>query len=264
MEKVVYDGLTYDRLYRQSKNTLLKVSSLPSEVWESFCNKNLDHVNTPISYDRLTKEKIIEYNILLSGFQSFNSIIMLPYLKGYNTLYNTTFNNDFTTKDILLLLKKNMTILKDIHQDNVTHGDIHSSNIMINEDHDLEFIDFDSGTVDSYVSEDNAFFYEQEYTSEEKIKKTRDEDKLDLLLMYLSYLGFGNFKKEQKFSINIYDMIDDALCFDKVHKQGLYDIINDKNTTNDYYYLDFIDSLISTDYQSPIVYCKNLIHEYSK
>lgn len=257
MKKLKYDGFEYSNLLHKNEKELLKISALPAEVWKTFCDKNLKFANSPIEYRNLTEEEIEKCNKTLSCIRTYRSVITLPYLKDYKTLYDTVFDGTFTTKDILQLLKKNMNILKDIHKNEVTHGDIHTSNIMINQNHDIEFIDFDSGTVNKYISEENHFIFDFfEHTTKEQIKATLCDDKISLLVIYLSYLSRGHFKKDQ--------VLTDDLSFDKTHRKALQDIMKEKDTNDNYYYLDFIDSLISTDYQSPIVYSKNIRHKYGK
>ena len=195
MKKLIYNDLEYPNLLHKNSNSLIKISTLPAKVWKNFCNKNLKYVNRPIRYHAITKQDKKTYNIQQSQFSHKRSIVILPYLQGYQPLFNTTFKNNFTTKEILQLLKKNINILKNIHQNGVTHCDLHTSNIMINKCHDIELIDWDSGTFDDYISEENTYF-DDKISTEDIIKKTIQQDKFDLLLMYFSYLRYGDFKHE--------------------------------------------------------------------
>lgn len=249
MKKVVIGTKKYDNLYHKNKESLLKISILPIEVWESFCNKKLKFVNSPTEYHEITKQEKRLYHIKQNTNKK--SIVTLPYLHGYQTLCDTIFENTFTTKDILQLLKKNMNILKHIHQKNITHGDIHGSNIMINKKHDIEFIDWDLGTYDEYISEENTFF-DDKISDKEKINRTIHQDKLDLLLLYFSYLSSGDFT---------HYLDKDYLSLSMQHKNALNEFIKEKTTSQDYYYIDFIDDLINTDYQAPIIYKRNLLHK---
>lgn len=257
MKNVIYNDITYDRLYYKDEKSLTKVSVIPEEIWTKFCEKKLEHVNSPIEYRNITEEDRKIYSID-KGYTLYEkkSIITLPYLNGYKTLYQTKFEDSYTTEDILLLLKKNLEILKNIHQKGISHSDIQPHNIMINQNKDIEFIDFDSLIIDDYISDENVFF-EEDDKLEEKIKRTKIMDKVELFDLYFSYLARGNFKNSGKFKIS-------DLELDGIHKQAIYDFHHDKNTPEDYYYFDFIDDLISEEYQAPVVYAKNLFHKYSK
>lgn len=245
MKNIVYNEMTYIRIYQKNENALLKISSLPVNIWKQFCSKNLEHVNKPTSYQILTKKDQEKYHVK----QNFKSIITLPYLKEYKTLYNTVFEPNFTTKQVLELLRQNLLILKNIHQNNIYHGDLHPGNIMINKKHDLEFIDFDSAIIDQYISPENIL-YDDDMNIEEQKSKIILQDKLDILTSYFSYLSYGDFTYEQDVSIK-------ALSLNNTHQKALRDILKDENIKENYYYLDFIESLIKEDYQSPIVYSKN-------
>lgn len=259
MKRLIYNNEKYNNIYQQNTKSLLKISALPVEIWENFCNKNLKFVNNPTTFHAITQQEKQKYNIRSN---EKHSIITLPYLKSYKTLYNTIFSSSFTTKEILQLLKDNMRILEYIHDNKVTHGDINSNNIMINEHHNIEFIDFDAATVDEYISEENTFF-DDKYSTEEKIKKTMYEDKLSLLVMYFSYLRFGNFKNMEKFRIDKL-ILNNYLNLSKTHEQALNEFLKEKETNINYYYMDFIDDLIKENYQSPIIYSKNSIHKYNQ
>ena len=53
-----------------------------------------------------------------------------------------------------------------MHEKNIYHGDLYSKNIMINNDLDISFIDFDSAIIDNIVSEENV--YCNDYLSHEE------------------------------------------------------------------------------------------------
>ena len=257
MKNVTYNDITYDRLYYRDDKSLTKVSVIPEQIWKKFCDKKLQHVNNPTEYHNITKTDRKIYSID-NGYTLYEkkSIITLPYLNDYKTLYQTKFEDIYTTKDILLLLKKNLEILKNIHQKGISHSDIQAHNIMINQNKDIEFIDFDSLIIDNYISDENVFLEDGDKL-EEKIRKTKVMDKVDLFDLYFSYLATGNFKNNGEFKIS-------DLQLKGIYRQAIYDFHNDKNMSEDYYYFDFIDGLISEEYQAPVVYAKNLFNKYSK
>lgn len=256
MKNLKYGGSTYQNIFHQKDNNLIKISETPVEVWEKFCNKNLKYVNKPISFRPITPQDAKKYKV--NEYQQ--SIITLPFLDGYKTLHDTTFNNSFTTTDILQLLKKNMDILQHIHQNQVTHGDVTEHNIMIDKDYNLEFIDFDSATVDDYISQANVF-YEEKYSDEEKIKNTIQEDKTDILMIYFTYLCQGNFKNVSEFYHYLKPQNQKYFGMKKQHINAIIDFFNEERANANYYYIDFIDELIKEDYQAPVIYKKNNRHK---
>ena len=245
MKNIVHNEVTYSRLYQKNENELLKISALPAEIWKQFCSKNLKHVNNPTNYRILTEAEKQKYQVT----KIYKSIITLPYLKEYQTLYDTVFEPEFTTTEILTLLRENLLILKNIHDHDIYHGDIHPGNIMINKKHELQFIDFDSAIVGECVSPENSL-YDDDMTIEEQKAQIRLEDKLDVLTNYFSYLSYGDFTNQQNISIT-------GLSLDRTHRKALKDILEQTNVEENYYYIDFIESLIKEGYQSPIVYTRN-------
>lgn len=64
---------------------------------------------------------------------------------------------DLNTKEVLCLYKKMANLLKQMHNNGIIHSDINATNIMINEDLDIKFIDFDASIIDNYISRENIY-----------------------------------------------------------------------------------------------------------
>lgn len=251
MEKLIYHGYEY-RILKQDENTLLKLSTPPPEIWEKFVEKNLSHVNNPIQYRKAMPNDLELFNCQNSRV-AYKSVITLPYLTGYKALYDTTFPNTYTTKDILEICKKNLLILQEIHKKNVCHGDLCSVNIMINEKDDIQFIDFDALLIDDYLSPENTTFSNERG---DLFQPAITADKEAIFSLYISYLAYGNFK----FSFRRFNY--DELNFTKPYQKAVEEVYKNGETPIDYYYIDFIDYLISTNYESPKIYSKNIISKY--
>ena len=125
---------------------------------------------------------------------------------------------------------------------------------MINKEDDLEFIDFDSCIIDDYVSDENTTI-RKEKSKKEIFDQAIREDKEALLFLYITYLAKGNFIPT--FRISYKD-----LNFTPTAKKLFQEIFGNKDLPRDYYYDDFIEHLISTNYEAPKVYSKNILSKY--
>ena len=253
MEKLKYHGNEY-RILKPNEDTLLKLSTLPPEAWQKFIEKGLNNANTPIAYRQATPDDFRIFGGYKNPLIQYNSVITLPYLSKYKTLLDTTFPSTYTTKDILTICKTNLEILKQIHQKGICHGDIIASNIMIDENNNIEFIDFDSCIIDDYISDENTTVKTRKSTKE-IFHQATIEDKEAVLFLYLEYLATGNFTPTLSISYK-------SLDFTPTAKRLLQGVFGNKNTPIDYYYDDFIEYLISTNYESPKVYSKNILSKY--
>lgn len=253
MEKLRYHVNEY-RILKPNEDTLLKLSTLPSEAWQNFIEKGLSNANTPIACREAEPNDFGIFGGYKSPLIQYRSVITLPFLSGYKTLRDTTFSSTYTTKDILKLCRTNLEILRKIHEKGVCHGDITSSNIMINKEDDLEFIDFDSCIIDDYISDENTTI-RKEKSKKEIFDQAIREDKEALLFLYITYLAKGNFIPT--FRISYKD-----LNFTPTTKRLFQEIFGNKDLPRDYYYDGFIEHLISTNYEAPKVYSKNILSKY--
>lgn len=251
MKKLRYHGLEY-RILKPNADTLLKLSVLSPEAWQNFIEKDLSNVNTPIAYREAESNDFKIFGGYKSPSIQYRSVITLPFLSGYKTLTDTTFPSTYTTKDILKLCRTNLEILRRIHENGVCHGDITASNIMINKEGRLEFIDFDSCIIDDYISDENTTIGN---SVEEIFDQAVIADKEALLFTYIKYLAKGHFSSAIQVSYK-------ELGLTPTAKRLLQESFGNEDLPRDYYYGDLIEHLISTNYEAPKVYSKNILSKY--
>lgn len=225
-------------------NIIIKYSAQNIEAWEKLVNKNISFINTPIEYSKLTALEKKHYI-------NCESKIKLPYLNNYYTLYNLPFIKQVTKKDILLLMKKMLLYLKIMHDKNVFHGDLYSKNIMLDNDLNISFIDFDASIIDNIVSEENTYCIDYLSLEEKKIK-TAVEDKKSIFMMLCYYLVNNNFSADISYRIDI-----DRLILPKYLSSEIKSYINERTPNYNYYYMDIIDELLSYEYNNKINVKKN-------
>ncbi len=235
----------YERIKWIDKNMLLKYSSIDKNTWERMMNKDLDFVNTPTKVLPLTKEEMQKYPYSVSK-------IYLPFLKGYKNLFEEKYTKNFNTKEILVMLRQNIKLLKKLHDNNVYHGDLYVCNVMINKDLDMKYIDLDASIVDGIISEENIF--KPDFDSEDAIEYTRSMDILETIKMYLLYLERGNFKQGVIETVDFYKLHLPEII-EKFFKM-YYDNEPVKVEEN-YYFEDVIEELISTGYVSEKLETRN-------
>lgn len=231
MKNLKIDEYIYGRIYIKDKNTLVKYSILPCDIWYNLQKKNLDFINAPTSVYSLSKEEKDKYRMCKSKIE-------IPWLRGYHTLYDCKFLNNLTTKELLELLKTNLLLLKKLHENGIVHCDIHAKNIMINKNLDINFIDFDNSIIDDYISPSNIFHNNEMSLSQNK-EKSITYDKEDIITPYLSYIS-------KLLPKPIYA----ELCNYFISKSTL------STLPIDYYFLDILDDLIACNYESPLIKCK--------
>lgn len=239
MNNLVSDGVGYERIFIKDDNTLIKYSMVEVDAWKSLQNKNIDFVNTPIKALSLNDSEKEKYPL-------YQSKIYLPFLDEYDTLYGSDIANNMDTKEALLLFKKNLLLLKEMHSKDVLHTDIFYKNIMINQNYDLKFIDLDASIIDDYISSENIYSEDDSSFSDKKGESMRD-DKIDLLAVYFNYLVDGGFYLGQDRGINF------SNCgFSSSLKNTLDAYLRgDENISKDYYYLDIVDDLLNSGYEAP-------------
>lgn len=228
-----------DFLYKYDDDTLLKLVPNECVYYNLLKSKNLDNCNNPLEvYD-------ISDN---SFYKNFNSVILIPLLKGYSNMGDAPVFNDLSSLELLKLLKKQLLSLKNIHGNSIYHGDISSKNILINPDLDYQFIDFDLGVVDDVVSLWNIYEGE-DYNNIVDI--TRCTDKLDLLSIFLK--RFLSISQGDELDIDKYKYLN----FPKDMVDDIVNYTNSINIPSDYYFIDMIDYLISSNYDSPLLNVKS-------
>ena len=233
MQNIVYNGNTYKRIFIKDENTLIKISSLDVKDWKYLKEKSLVFLNTPTKIARLNpKEK--------KYFPTANSKIALPYLNSYQTLYN--FQNKLDLKQVLLLFRRILNLTKEMHQNNIIHSDLYASNIMVNNNLDISFIDFDQSIINNHVSCENIY-YEEDIALEKKKKLAMIDDKLDVLAILLYYLIYGNYQKDINFNLDVKDLV-----LPNILQRELVSYLDRKQEIKrDYYFEDIINELASLD-----------------
>lgn len=246
MEEIVISDRNYDRVFK-SNGVIKKISVMTQEESERLKRKELDFINCPIAWRALTKEEQQKYS---NGWTKYNSLITLPFLYGYKDLDIEDFTKDLTTKQILQLCKRNLQLLKKMHESGLIHADINETNIMINSNLDIRFIDFEASIIDEIILPENTYF-EEDISFNEKRVISMFEDKKELLRMYIAYLAKG------KFSLYDSSISDATLGMMPYQKRELRSIRLCEKIDEDYYFIDFIDDLIETKYESPVLVKRN-------
>lgn len=248
MESLDYSLINSSNLFSQSNDflyyynnmdTLLKLVPNSVEYYSRLREKNLDHCNLPID--------IYEVN---SAFISSDRLgreckcaITIPLLVDYVNMDVCDAFLNMRTTDMLKLLKKQMLSLKSIHNNKVYHGDISSMNILMNQKLDYQFIDFDLGSVDSCISVLNVYKDDPDNFT----RNMTNCDKLDLLFIYLKrLLGIKQSCGIECERLKYLFMPEKII--DLIVKYAKY-----KNIPNDYYFIDIIDYLIESKYDSYFV-----------
>lgn len=200
---------------------LIKYSSKPISFWEDLQKKELPAANLPIKYD-------FPNDFERKDHPNCQTKLYLPYLKNFQTLKEETVTKNFKTKDLLLLAKQNLELLKKLHNQGVTHGDLVSTNLMINDKKELYFIDFDEATI-----------------SGKDFSKRKKEDKLRLLLLYLNYLRFGRFTDNHWLHPNSF------ILPENIKKQLIPYYFEGKNPKKEDYFEELMDEMIDQEYEAP-------------
>lgn len=230
MENIVYDGLVYERLFRQG-DYILKYSRQSVNAWEALTNKYLPFLNIPSSYSILSEEE-------KDAYKAFSKIY-IPYLYGYKTLYGNSLNIE--EKEILLFLKKLLEYVQTMHKNNFYHGDIFSQNIMVNDNLDVSFIDLDASIVEDFISDENVYF-EDEIEMDEKKLLTLTDDKLGIFNLFLHYFTNGNFNVGVDYDIDYKKLrLSNSLTRE-------IEYLSTGHVLRDYYFQDIIDELIDKGY----------------
>ena len=238
MENIIYNDVTYNRLFKNN-NMIIKYSSLNIEACKKLMEKNISFINTPIDCSKLS---IIEKRL----FTNCDSKITLPYLHDYYTLYNYPFIQKCNNLDILLLIKKMLLYLKNMHNNNIYHGDLYSKNIMMNNDLDISFIDLDTAIIDNIVSEENVYCND-ELSIQQMINKTASDDKKSLFMLLCYYLVNKNFNADISYRVDI-----DRLIIPNYLLSEIKTYLEKRNPELNYYYIDIIDELLMYEQKNKI------------
>ncbi len=245
MKNLVIDDFVYYRIYLDLPEKLIKYSSLDINAWNLLKSKNLDFINTPDSVFELNKEE-------KTLFPYCESKIYLPILNGYKTLVDSPYIKYLDTKNVLVLYKIMVTLLKKMHNSRIIHSDINATNIMINKNLDIKFIDFDTSIIDDYISRENIYL-DEGLSKNKVISNSIADDKIELLIMFLYYLANGCFEFNENRYVNL-----SSLNLNDNMTEEIRAYINGKvKPIYDYYFEDIIDDLLEIGYEAPL--CKRKI-----
>lgn len=239
MKKFISQAGYYPRIFQENPNTLIKFSSVVPEAWKLLQTKKISFINTPQKIEYLTEEEKL-------NFPNCNSKIELPYLKNYISLDEEKITKNFNTEKILKHSKSNLSLLKKLHDENISHADIHSKNIMIDKDLNIIFIDLDAMIIESYVSEENVYF-EDTISIEEKQEKSKINDKVDMLNIYLWYLKYGTFKDQFGEMPDIYNL----MLPQEIQREIESYQLSFQEPSDNYYFEDIIEELLKQGYEAP-------------
>lgn len=234
---------TYARIFQKDSENLMKYSMVTKEAWENLIAKNIKFINIPTKILGLTKEEKKEYKYSKSK-------IILPFLKEYESLSYATNINNFNTEELLLFTKKLITLTKKLHQKKVSHGDIHSENIMINKNSDIVFIDLEAMITGNYISQENVYYEDSNLSIKQKKENSIKDDKIALLSLLLYYLNYGTYQGQMNDLIELRKL---ALPRQIESELFSYQLCLQKPSKN-YYFEDIIGELLKQGYEAPKLY----------
>lgn len=182
----------------------------------------------------------------------------MPYFSSFATLDNfKNIENKFSDKEILIFYKNIIEKVEEMHKKGLASGDIYASNIMIDENLDYRFIDFDYAStekIDGYMLCCGPLFLDN-YNKKvldsnySVISQVELSDKMNLWNMILNCMLLGNF-----YNFRYIDRPYDFSAFNMpvTVEKKLSDIFNlvELPKTDDYF-LEELDALIKSDYKLP-------------
>lgn len=240
MKKIILDDIVYDKVFLTDNDEIIKISTLTTSIYDKLKSKNLEFLNLPTQYRNLTNVEKKKYN-------NCKTMIYLPYLKNFKTLFETNFIHTFDTKDVLLLLRKMLINLKAMHEKNVFHGDLFSKNIMINDSLDYSFIDLDAAIVDEIISPENIFANDK-ISFEDKKLFTAREDKIGIFNLFLYFFLNKNFRVEVSYDVEFEKLGLPKMLYDEIKYS-----VSRKKLDLDYYFIDIVDELLDIGYEPKLL-----------
>jgi serine/threonine protein kinase len=122
----------------------------------SKINRNLDREIKV--WTRLDHKYVLRLYGTVTGFGLFRALVSPWMLNGTLNSYLTRAHETLTTMDRLLILKQITEGLKYLHDNNVIHGDLTSSNVLVDADGSPRLADF--GVSNILVESNPAFSYQ--------------------------------------------------------------------------------------------------------
>lgn len=230
-----------DNIFVNDDNSLLKFVVNDKYYWQAIKDKNISFVNSPI--------KILDISEGQKSKYGRDCAVVLPYLKEYTSLRNSILIESFDTVDGLKLMKELFEKLKYIHEHDLIHGDISSSNIMINDDKDVKFIDFENGIVDGMISFFNDWGCMTD-NHENIVLFTKREDIYDMIELLSKFLCFGSFDQSL---VTCQNGLKPLLLPKEIENILNHCLKSEENIPQGVYFTDIIDYLLAIGYESPMV-----------
>lgn len=254
MTKLITEGKFYSlqalnkytdiKLYDESR--LIKRTIYGDSIFlKELSDIKIDKVITPIDV----------YRMIYTTYYLYTMV----YCKEFETLDNfRKYEHNFSDKEILLFFKNMIEKVREIHKFGLSSGDMHASNILIDENLDYRFIDFDYATTKNFIGHmvscgplflDN---YDQKTldSNYSTISQVELSDKLNLWNLILNCMKYGSFPdgRYQIERVTDFRMFDMPSSIDK----KLSSIFNLKELPKtDDYFLEELDTLIKLDYKLP-------------
>lgn len=209
----------------------------------------------------LTKFKIEKLGLPLEIYRVVLSscyLYSMPYFSRFETLDNfCELEKNFSDKEILIFYRNLIEKIQEMHTKGLASGDMHAGNIMIDENLDYRFIDFDYATTEKYVGHmvncGPLFLgnYEQNVLTSNYsvISQVELSDKMYLWNLITNCMVSGTF-----FSGRFVESItnfEELLLPDTIEKKFKSIFATKELPKEDDYFLEELDTLIKTDYKLP-------------
>lgn len=188
------DAFYENKIYWKDDNNLIKLVENSSEYWTRLMNKNVDFIVKPTEVYELSRLKKIQY--------SKDCAVVIPYLSNYSTLSK---NYCFSYKEGLMIIRDVLSKVKELHNNNIVHGDAHAGNIMIDANKDIKLIDFEFGIVDELISKENLYDYYYA-DKDEIIRDLKQCDIISVMIILIRFMLYGNFDCVSHVFLNSHDL----------------------------------------------------------
>ncbi len=246
-----YDELpkVYCSCIRMMKDGKLLKQAFDDEVMvlKALKKKKVEGAIFPIELYR-----VLIYGFLVYSQQNVKDAYPLSSFRKYESLYND--------REILSFFRQLLLIERNLHQAGVVSGDITYSNILIDANLDIHFIDFNYAFVDDLVGsiarvpkDEVPFAVNTDLILMESMYSLKDQfqyyDKASLINMILYALSSGTFPADRLLpTFSSYERLD----LKPSQKQAFEVFLSGKKRiAEDEYLLDVFDDLIAEDYPLP-------------
>lgn len=182
----------------------------------------------------------------------------MPYFSTFKTLdHFDEFEKNFSDKEILIFFRNILEKVQEMHTKGLASGDMYAGNIMVDENLDYRFIDFDYATTSNFLGKMvncgplfldfyNSKTITSHYSLEQQIALS---DKMSILNMILKCMLTGTVMQTRELQIpsNLKKL---ELANPVDRKMRLLFEKKELVKTDDYF-LEELDTLIKTDYKLP-------------